>query len=125
MSDTAPPASGWAEDDGVPLGCEDFEHIAGLHGAEYEWDQLDVYYSPSRHRYFWVWQFGCSCDTPWEYIDSIGDFESGMYADAKKQVLDFESSFWLTGEGETQKNQALSNLQKHNAKLRREAPTFI
>lgn len=123
MSETAPLRMDWTSDgeyeDAAIPGCEDFEHIAGLLGADWEWDQLDVYYSPSRRRYFWVEQSGCSCDGPWEYIDSIDDFQSGMYADAKKQVLDYDSPFWLSGEGETQKNEALSSLQKHNAAQRR------
>lgn len=118
VSETAPRFTNWDGDGGVPEGCEDFEAVTELSGTDWEWDRIDFWWSPSKRRYFWYEQSGCSCNGPFEYMATLGDFGSGHYADAARVALDWDSTFW-DGAEETQKNKAMSDLQKHNIQQKR------
>lgn len=105
----------------TPEGAEDFEHVAEMFGSDWEWDWIDFWYSPSKRRYFWYEQSGCSCYSPFTSANvTLGDFGDGSYADAMKVILDWESNFWDTPQ-ESQRNKAISALQRHHATQRRKA----
>lgn len=68
-------------------GCEDFELVVSTEDTNgYEWATFDVFYSPSQKRYFWYDGSGCSCDAPYDGVDSRSSFQDGDYQQALKAV---------------------------------------
>lgn len=72
-----------AADGLVSLGYIDFEP----EGC-YEWDGFSVYVRTEDKRFFWEDGSGCSCNGPMEYVDKLGDFTSGTYAEFLTAVLE-------------------------------------
>lgn len=59
-------------------GCEDFVGVVTYDKAgSYEWDEFALYYSPKNKRYYWYASSGCSCETIWEGVDSVSEFQDG------------------------------------------------
>ena len=56
----------------------DFRHVVGIElGEGYNWDSLEAWYSPSRRKFFWLSDSGCSCNCLGMGAGEIGAFESG------------------------------------------------
>lgn len=59
-------------------GVEDFEHVLSIDTiGSYEWDSLEAWYSPSRRRFFWIEDSGCSCNYLGQDVWSLSDFLDG------------------------------------------------
>lgn len=59
-------------------GAEDFDEVIEVdHGGGHEWSTLKAWYSPSRRRFFWLSDSGCSCNYFGQDVDSLSDFQDG------------------------------------------------
>ena len=67
-----------------------WETIASIDdGSGYDWRVLEVYYSPSARRFFWLADAGCSCNCFGDAVSSVEDFENGSREDALREVAAF------------------------------------
>lgn len=63
-------------------GTEDFITVVEIDDDEsYEWDQFKGFYSPSKRRYFWHSDAGCSCNGWDDSLQNDGSFENGSKKD--------------------------------------------
>lgn len=44
---------------------------------DYEWEQFISYYDPTSGMFYWIADSGCSCNSPWDEITTIGDMQVG------------------------------------------------
>ena len=66
---------------------EDYITVARAFEGHWDWSEIEVLYSPSRKRYFWYSDSGCSCNGFGEYVESIeADYTSGTRAEAFKEL---------------------------------------
>ncbi|WP_025157209.1 DUF7574 domain-containing protein [Leifsonia aquatica] len=62
-------------------GFEDWQEVFHEETGGYEWSGIAGWYSPSRDRYFWLEDSGCSCNGFGDSASSIEDFSNGSRAD--------------------------------------------
>jgi hypothetical protein len=58
-------------------GTEDFVSVVYESTGGYDWSAFGAYYSPSRRRYFWLHDGGCSCNSFGDSVKSVEEFENG------------------------------------------------
>ncbi|WP_067201145.1 DUF7574 domain-containing protein [Microbacterium sp. XT11] len=64
------------EDVALP-GTEDFVQVGDAYAGGWNWSNFSAYYSPSRDRYYWLDEGGCSCSGPGDSVYSVADFQEG------------------------------------------------
>jgi hypothetical protein len=73
-------------------GTEDWVEVySDTKSANWEWDGLSVYWSPSARRYFWFRDSGCSCNWHMDRARSVGDFYDGSRTELLADVGDWDS----------------------------------
>lgn len=69
-----------------------------LGSGGYEWDELHAFYSPSRRRFFWYSDSGCSCNSWGDELRTIDDFENGTKADLMAAINRYcDDGYGVTG----------------------------
>ena len=66
---------------GVPweetLYGSDLVHVASEYSGDWEWYVTNVWYSPSRDKYYKGFDSGCSCNSAWDTNVPISDLQVG------------------------------------------------
>ena len=87
---------------GVPweetLYGSDLVAVASEYGGDWDWSVTNVWYSPSRDKYYKGFDAGCSCNAPWDTNVPISKFQVGsreeiirsMGLDMGNKVRDFD-----------------------------------
>lgn len=56
---------------------------------DYEWEMFESYYDPQSGMFYWVSGSGCSCNSLWDDIHTVGDMQVGR----KEEFLNAAASF--------------------------------
>lgn len=78
----------------------DFVEVAEQLNADYEWDSVEVYYSPSKRHFFWFYDGGNSMECASEFSDAsdflngskdemLRDLKNSNYMEAWEQARQF------------------------------------
>lgn len=68
----------------------DWQHVLTLdEGVGYDWATLHAFWSPSARRFFWLGDFGCSCNLWGDDVRSESDFENGDKAALRRALRVF------------------------------------
>lgn len=73
-------------------GTEDFIQVVRAGDYDWEWSEIVVWYSPSRRKYFWFSDSGCSCTYFGEYLTSFEEYKFGDRNAARREIMGYESS---------------------------------
>ena len=75
---------------GVPweetLYGSDFVKVASEYSGDWNWFVTNVWYSPSRGKYFRGLDAGCSCRAPWDRNVPISEFQVGSKEEVTKRL---------------------------------------
>lgn len=55
----------------------------------WDWTDMEVYFSKEKNRFYWISGSGCSCNSLWDDIRSLSDFEDGDRKAAASAVRRF------------------------------------
>lgn len=92
----------------------DWVHVLTMDdGGGYEWSTLHAFYSPSARRYFWLADFGCSCNWWGDFIESEADFNNGKKDDLERAIRAFAAE---RGLGPEVAFDALADLRRFKTK---------
>lgn len=82
----------------VVPGTADLVRVVRLgNGGGYDWDEFRAYYSPSRRRYFWLAQSGCSCNSFGDRVGSIEDLSNGARDDLERAIRAWHDGAYSDG----------------------------
>lgn len=86
---------------------EKLAFIADFGDYDYSWNEIQFYYSPSKRRYYWISDSGCSCNSFMDVstFESLDELESGD----RKAAISAAESFW--GGTDDQKLTALAKIR--------------
>lgn len=91
---------------------KDFIKVLDVYEGQYEWYSVTAYYSPSRDRFFWISECGCSCDWPEGQNNPMHEFKDGTYDDLKRNLSEEFKSGWSKETVATWKHDLTSNVNK-------------
>lgn len=66
--------------------------VGGRFIGDYEWAQMEVWYSPDEEKYFWYSDHGNSTRSFGDYVENVWDFSNGSKDDALRAVRRFGDS---------------------------------
>lgn len=73
----------------------DWVHVMSLTGGNYDWADLNAFYSPKDRLYFWHGDCGCSCNSWGDDIGSVASFNNGDKAALRAALKGFvEDNPW-------------------------------
>lgn len=68
----------------------DFIEVVDVNlGGGYQWDEFHGWYSPSRRRYFWSGDGGCSCNAWGDNLYKLDDLENGSKDDMERAMRSY------------------------------------
>lgn len=74
---------------------KDFVKVIEYYDGLYDWEAFAAYYSPSERQYFWCEDYGCSCNFPFEIVESVDDLYNGSKEDLLRAWNKFAKSSYF------------------------------